>query len=120
VDTINMLGKKDLSAKIMMAAGAVLLLMVLFPPKVISKNFLGQRITESAGYQFILSDPAGTQKSVAAGMPQEIVNEMFAGTGVAYGKLFLQLIVVIGIAGAAVKFMAKQPAAPMEVASPTV
>jgi len=115
MDTVNnVLGKKDLSSKIIMAAGAILFLMILFPPKVVSKNFLGQRVSESAGYQFILSDPAGTQKAVAAGMPQEIANAMFSGTGVEYGKLFLQLIVVIGVAGAAVKFLGSQPSPPVE------
>jgi hypothetical protein len=121
MDTMNnMLDKKDLSSKIIMAAAAILFLMILFPPKVVSKNLFGQRLTEPAGYQFILADPAGAQKSVTAGLPDDITNAMFAGSGVEYGKLFIQLIVVIGIAGAAVKLLAKQPSAQMEATASTL
>jgi hypothetical protein len=112
--------KKDLSSKIIIAAGAILFLMILFPPKVVSTNMLGQRISQSVGHQFILTDPAGAQKGVEAGMPQEIANAMFAGTGVEYGKLFLQLVIVIGVAVAAVMFFAKPVTAPMNTATPTL
>lgn len=96
----------DGRGKIFIVAAAIIGLMVLFPPKVVVRHvpLLGQVTTESAGYQFILSDPAGGAKAALQGAPDELTNEMFAGSGVAYGKLLIQIVVVIGATAAALWF----------------
>lgn len=104
----SMMGKNDLSSKIVMAAAAILFLMILFPPKQVTQTVFGVKSSASVGYQFILSDPAGAQKG-AVPLPSEVTNELYAGSGVEYGKLFLQMLIVSMIACGAVVFMSKQP-----------
>lgn len=76
----------DLGRKILLAATAVIALMVLFPPKVVVTQFFGEKISKSAGYQFILSSPAAAD-------PLGIVT-----SGIEWGKLLIQLVIVAGAA----------------------
>jgi hypothetical protein len=100
----------DLRPKIVLAAVVIIALMLLFPPKYSGQRMplTGQTVTQSNGYQFILSDPSGAQKAAAVGMPDEMAREMFFG-GVEYGKLLIQIAVVAGLAYAAYRFLAAGP-----------
>lgn len=74
----------DLRGKIMLAAGAIMALMVLFPPKVMTATIFGESQTQSAGYVFLFSDPATTPFG-----PNPLVT-----SGILWWKLLLQLAVV--------------------------
>jgi hypothetical protein len=96
----NMSGKRDdLHGKILLLAVAVLGLMVLFPPKVVTTRnpIFDQSTTEAAGYQFLLSDPAGEKKAAARLVLGDEVDK-FIGSGIDWGKLLIQLALTGGAA----------------------
>ena len=111
MDTVSNLSarREDLQKKIVLAAVAIIALMVLFPPKVIvNRNpILGQSVAQSAGYNFILSDPAAEQKANAKILLGDHVDEVI-GSGIEWGKLLLQMVVVVGAAVVASRFLARQ------------
>jgi hypothetical protein len=99
----------DLRSKIMLCAAIVLGIMILFPPKFIEhKNpLLGITDTQSAGYTFILSDPAGQEKAEVQQVAGDQANQLVA-SGVQWGRLLLQIIVVGVAAGAATFYLDKR------------
>jgi predicted permease len=92
----------DLQKKIVLAAAVILAVMVLLPPKVITTTLFGQSATQSAGYQFIFSNP--TVVSTPLG---DMANPLSDG-GINWIRLLVQIMVVLGAAYAASRFLAKQ------------
>jgi hypothetical protein len=101
----------DFRKKIVQTAIAIIGLMILFPPKVIvQKNpILDQTMTQSAGYQFILSDPAGEQKAAAKAILGDKVDE-FVGSSIEWSRLLIQFAIVGGAAFMALRFVEKPKA----------
>jgi hypothetical protein len=101
--------QNDLQKKVLMAAMVIIAVMILFPPKeVISRNpLIGTNVSQSAGYHFILDDPAGEQRAAAEKVFGKDADSLF-GSGIEWGKLLLQLVVVGGAAFAALQ-MTKRP-----------
>jgi len=101
----------DIRKKIIQMAIAIIGLMILFPPKaIIQKNpILGQTMSQSAGYQFILSDPAGEQKAAAKTIFGDKADE-FVGSSIEWSRLLIQLVVVGGAAFLALRFVEKPKA----------
>lgn len=81
-------GAREIRKKIMLAAGAIMAIMVLFPPKVITATLFGESETKSAGYVFLFNDP-----SVTPFGPNPLVT-----SGIEWWKLLLQLAVVVAAA----------------------
>jgi len=101
--------QNDLQKKIVLVAAAILTLMILFPPKVIVRQILGQSTTQPVGYQFIFSDPAGAEKpNVPADVPAELKEaiDKAVTSHIEWGKLLIQMIVVAGVAVVAMRFVA--------------
>jgi len=109
MNTMNtLLGKRnDLQKKIVLTAIALIGLMLLFPPKVIfNKNPLTDATqTQSAGYQFLLSDPSGEQKKDARLVLGDDVDK-YMGSHIEWGKLLFQLVIVAGGAFGAMRYLA--------------
>lgn len=99
----------DVQKKIVLAAGAIIVLMVLFPPKVIfnTNPVLNVTQSQSAGYQFLLSDPAGEQKQAARALLGDEVDK-YIGSHIEWGKLLLQIVIVAVITVVAIRFVANQ------------
>jgi predicted permease len=87
--------------KIVLVATAILAVMILFPPKVVTTTLFGQSATQSAGYQFILSNP--TVVSTPFG---DMANPLSDG-GINWVRLIVQIVVVLAAAYAASRFLAK-------------
>jgi hypothetical protein len=97
----------DLRKKILLAAVAIVALMVLFPPKVIfNKNpMVDITQSQSAGYQFLFSDPSAEQKQAARLLLGDEVDK-YIGSHIEWGKLLMQVIIVAGVAVGATRFLA--------------
>ncbi|HZP81276.1 MAG TPA: hypothetical protein VFB21_06545 [Chthonomonadaceae bacterium] len=105
----------DLQKKIPIAAAAIIVLMLLFPPKVVfnTNPIMNVTQTQSAGYQFLFSDPSAEQKQAARLLLGDEVDK-YVGSHIEWGKLFLQLLVVGGVAFAASRFLANPNSRRME------
>jgi hypothetical protein len=77
-------GSGDVRKKIVLAAGAIMAIMIAFPPKIMTATLFGESQTQSAGYVFLFSDPAVTPFG-----PNPLVT-----SGIQWWKLLLQLAVV--------------------------
>lgn len=101
--------QNDLQKKVLFAALVIMGVMILFPPKiVISKNpIFDTGTSQPAGYHFIFDDPASEQKAAAAKIFGKDADMLF-GSGIEWGKLFIQLVVVGGAGFAAIQFLGKQ------------
>lgn len=97
----------DLQKKIPLVAVAIIALMLLFPPKVVfnTNPIFNVTQTQSAGYQFLFSDPSAEQKQAARLLMGDEVDK-YVGSRIEWGKLFLQLLVVGGVAVAASRYLA--------------
>src|SRR4051812_24361856 len=89
--------QSDVQKKVMFAMLAIMGVTILFPPKVvISKNPIFDTSTsQPAGYQFIFSDASSDQKAAAEKIFGKDADMLF-GSGIEWGKLLLQLVVVGG------------------------
>ena len=109
MNSVNTLSGKrdDLQKKIVLTAIALIGLMLLFPPKVIfNKNPLSDATqTQSAGYQFLFSDPSAEQKKEARILLGDEVDK-YIGSHIDWGKLLFQLVIVAGGAVVATRFLA--------------
>jgi len=107
--TSNFLGHLgDLQKKIVLGTAILIVLMVLFPPKAVVTNLLGQSSSQSVGYHFILSDPS--KANLPADMPttaQDAMNQI-ASSHIEWGKLLLQIVGVVVLAGVLVRFVVPQ------------
>src|SRR5437870_5693156 len=102
--------QNDLQKKILLAALILIGLMILFPPKYTFRRdpiFL-QTTSESAGYQFILTDPSAEQKKAARIIFGDEVDK-FIGSGIEWSKLFVQFLVVGGAAGLLLVYTKRNP-----------
>jgi hypothetical protein len=88
----------DIRKNILLAAGAIMAIMVLFPPKVMTATLFGESETKSAGYVFLFSDPAATPFG-----PNPIVT-----SGIEWWKLLLQLAFVGVAAYFAIRYVQGQ------------
>jgi hypothetical protein len=103
--------QSDVQKKVLMAALAIMGVMILFPPKVvINKNpIFGTSTSQSAGYQFIFADPSSEQKAAAEKIFGKDADMLF-GSGIEWGKLLIQLVVVGGAGFAAIHLIKKHQA----------
>ena len=104
----------DLRKKILIIAAVILALMILFPPKYIVHHvpILGTTSSQSVGYHFLLNDPAASEKAAIGEGSDQLVS-----SGIEWGKLFLQIVIVAGVAYGAMRFMAGPP--PRGTGAPT-
>ena len=89
------IAQADLPRKIFLAAAAILVLMILFPPKAVTKRnpLFDQSVSQSAGYQFILSNPAAEEAAAAKILLGDEVDK-YIYSRIEWGKLLMQFVVV--------------------------
>ena len=94
----NFSGKSDyIQKKIWLTGIALIGLMVLFPPKIIynTNPIMDVTQTQSAGYQFLLSDPSAEEKKAGRVVLGDDVDK-YIGSHIEWSKLLIQLVIVAG------------------------